>query len=156
MSDIDQVKESIRRIGVDLLRLAAAVRRMNRYAQRIAEVEEACNAILAPDPALAKANESVAEVRAVAANIGQVTAVTADWDENWQFIVNIRATSGHCTGLDGFDLRPESHGRRMLEEVLRDVLKLPEPYALAPPETPKKGTIERRVIWPVAVEAKKP
>lgn len=145
------IRECYELLSADFLRLVAAIARMNKYQQRIPEVTEVCDAILKPDPALAKANEALAEARACKRNIGQVTAVTADWDANWQYLFTWRGEHGFST-MAGFDLREGKPGLDALKEALAaHGIPLAACHLEPPSDEDGKG-MARRIIWQAAVK----
>lgn len=143
---IEPLETSVREIGTDLLRLAQAVHQMNQYTNRLPEVEEVTKAILAPRPEMAKANESLAEIRASKQRLEEIFAVTIDWDDNWNFLFQARGKNGYAT-TEGFSLLPDHPGQKALEEAI-DVLGIPIAKAdLSAPKSAPAGKLERRIIY---------
>lgn len=139
--------EAVRR---DIIALAQGLKALNDYGSRLATVEAVCVSILAPSPFEAKAQEDLASLSAAAGKHKQISAITADWDENWHWIFAFRFTTGYWTG-DGFDLREGEPGHAALLRALAIVKLDPSVCDLSAPA--KAGTVPtRRAIFPKATE----
>lgn len=152
-SELVQVREAIEHLTTDFLRSVAALRDMNQYQSRIQSVEDVCASILAPQPEIVKANESLIEVQqASRREFGALEFIIADWDERWRFSFSFRWERGHIDGLDGFDLRRDTPGFKALTDALESVRINPadEKLDLGPVFAPASGIVERRIIWRAA------
>jgi hypothetical protein len=142
-----KLQKSISKLETNFARLTGCIMNLNRQGSRIQEVEDVCAAILAPDPELAKANASLAELRAHRVRIGRIKAVTTEWDDKWRFLTMFRGDDGYSGPHDGFDLRLETQGLKALKEALT-LVEIPlELCDLNPPPGPITVGLGQRQIY---------
>lgn len=145
------MNDDITALRRDIIKLASALSILNRYTHRLPMVEGIVASITKPSPEIVAAEESLAQMLAAIPRMGKIISITAEWDENWQFVFSFRTSSGYQIA-DGFDLREGTPGLQALQTVLVSASIGEGEFDISPAiSQPAAGTVNRRIVYPKEV-----